>query len=143
MQIPNPMIPAKSVHDCKACVAHAPHFVCQFLVSHLEQEACDQFQSVLCNRASCAAIQAWADLMGGISQEGAVSPETAAAAEQVFRALVDGSLQDMATGAAEVRIIHRNWDAVDWVRPVGHGNVSAWVHMGMHVVCTLMRKFRC
>lgn len=29
-------------------------------------------------------------------------PETAAAAEQVFRALVDGSLQDMATGAAEV-----------------------------------------
>ena len=47
-------------------------------------------------------LQAWADLMAGMSQEGAIPQDTAAASEQVFHALVLGSLQDMATGAAEV-----------------------------------------
>jgi hypothetical protein len=40
--------------------------------------------------------------MAGMSQEGAVPQDTAAAAERVFHALVFGSLQDMATGATEV-----------------------------------------
>ena len=43
--------------------------------------------------------QGWADLMAGMSQEGAVPRHVAAAAEQVFHALVFGSLQDMAVGA--------------------------------------------
>lgn len=40
--------------------------------------------------------------MAGMSQEGAVPRDVAAAAEQVFHALVFGSLQDMAVGATEV-----------------------------------------
>ena len=50
-------------------------------------------------------LQAWADLMAGMSQEGAVPQDTAAAVEHVFHALVLGSLQDMATGAAEVSVL--------------------------------------
>lgn len=47
--------------------------------------------------------QAWADLMNNVSQEGQADVAIAQAAEQVFRALIDGCLQDMATGASEVR----------------------------------------
>ncbi len=41
--------------------------------------------------------------MSNVSQEGQVDVTIAQAVEQVFRALIDGCLQDMATGASEVR----------------------------------------
>lgn len=56
--------------------------------------------------------------MGGVSQEGTVPPATAAAAEQVFRALVDGCLHDMAAGATEVCIVTCPHTSVTMTCPV-------------------------
>lgn len=41
--------------------------------------------------------------MASVSQDGQADAAVAQAAEQVFRALVDGCLQDMASGASEVQ----------------------------------------